>query len=245
MDESLPLSAWKDVPNWQRKLSNKYNARVFAAAAGCKVADLYWKGRNLELLNFDTLPTQYVIRPTVGHGSSNVFIMNKGLNLFDQQHYSPEEIKKSLQKELDSHPALEFLFEEFVQSEAGEYTIPNDFKFLCFNGKIASISVIDRVSPKVGYSYFYDENWNKMERLHYLYPGKDEPEKPACFSEMVEQAKRLSELYEIFVRVDFFATSKGAVFCEFTPTPALGRLFTPYGKKLLNEYWDKYCPGLI
>ena len=245
LDETLGIDGWRDVPHWQRKLSNKYNARVFASAAGCQVADLYWKGRNLNTLDYSKLPDQYVIRPTIGHGSKGVFIMDKGFNLFDQTYYETSAINAYLQSQLDNNPALEFLFEEFVQSEQGEYRIPNDFKFLCFNGEIASIVVIDRLAPKVGYSYFYDEDWNKMKRLHYLYPGRDEPEKPKCFPQMVEQAKILSRLYGIFVRIDFFATNKGAVFCEFTPTPALGRKFTPYGQKLLLKYWDTYCPGLI
>lgn len=245
MLEDATLAHWQDVPHWQRKLSNKNNARVFARAQGCQVADLYWKGRDLNELDIHSLPSQYVIRPTIGHGSKGVYIMDDGLNHFDQKRYTPDQILERLQQALDKNPDLEFLFEEFVQTEDGRYTIPNDFKFLCFNGVVASIAVIDRVSPKVGYSYFYDEQWNKMKRLHHLYPGRDEPAKPACFDDMLEQAKTLSKAYGIFVRIDFFATSKGAVFCEFTPTPAKGRGFTGYGKKFLLKYWDLHCPGMI
>jgi hypothetical protein len=245
MSEGLPLHSWQDVPHWQRKLSNKYNSRLFAKSLGCQVADLYWKGRDLDSFDFNTLPSQYVIRPTIGHGSKGVYIMDGGLNHFDQKHYTPKEILENLQHDLEKNPLLEFLFEEFVQTEDGRHVIPNDFKFLCFNGEVASVVVIDRVSPKVGYSYFYNEKWDKMKRLHHLYPGKNEPEKPKCFDEMLEQAKRLSKAYGIFVRIDFFATTKGPVFCEFTPTPALGNGFTFYGKRLLLKYWDQYCPGMI
>src|ERR1700754_2200792 len=31
-----PLDKWKNVKNWQRRLSNKYNSRNFAVAHGCK-----------------------------------------------------------------------------------------------------------------------------------------------------------------------------------------------------------------
>jgi hypothetical protein len=31
-----PIEKWKDVTNWQRKLSNKYNSREFAVKHGCK-----------------------------------------------------------------------------------------------------------------------------------------------------------------------------------------------------------------
>jgi hypothetical protein len=44
---------------------------------------------------------------------------------------------------------------------------------------------------------------------------------------MTEAAVRFSKAYEIFCRVDFYATDKGAVFGEFTPIPAVGKGFTP------------------
>ncbi|MEJ7679344.1 MAG: hypothetical protein WKG06_16095 [Segetibacter sp.] len=37
----------------------------------------------------------------------------------------------------------------------------------------------------------------------------------------------------------------GAVFGEFTPTPALGNGFTPDAQKLFTNYWDKFCKGMI
>jgi len=245
MDKMDPLEKWMDVPNWQRKLSNKFNAREFAKMQGCQVPDLYWKGRDIDSIDFSSLPAQYVIRPTIGHSANLVYLMKNGLNLFDNKTYTPDEIKQDLKKAINNVSHLEFLFEEFVQTEAGEYTIPNDYKFLCFRGVIASIAVIDRVSPKLGYSRFYNENWQKMKKIHFKYPGKEELQPPLCLNEMLSHAKKLSKAYGIFVRLDFFATNKGPVFGEFTPTPSIGKGFTPYGKKLLLDYWDKYCPGLI
>jgi len=245
MDKMDPLEKWMNVPNWQRKLSNKFNAREFAKMQGCQVPDLYWKGRDIDSIDFSSLPAHYVIRPTIGHSANLVYLMKNGLNLFDNKTYTPDEIKQDLKKAINNVSHLEFLFEEFVQTEAGEYTIPNDYKFLCFRGVIASIAVIDRVSPKLGYSRFYNENWQKMKKIHFKYPGKEELQPPLCLNEMLSHAKKLSKAYGIFVRLDFFATNKGPVFGEFTPTPSIGKGFTPYGKKLLLDYWDKYCPGLI
>jgi hypothetical protein len=62
---------------------------------------------------------------------------------------------------------------------------------------------------------------------------------------MLDQAKRLSRAYEIFVRIDFYATDNGAVFGEFTPTPSMGGGPTKFGQKLLMFYWDKYCNSKI
>jgi hypothetical protein len=51
------------------------------------------------------------------------------------------------------------------------------------------------------------------------YPLGEVQRPPKCLSEMIEYARRLSKAYEIFCRIDFYATDKGAVFGEFTPTP--------------------------
>jgi len=240
-----PIHEWKKEDLWQAKLSNKFNAREFAIMHNCKTADLYWKGRDADRIDFSALPAHYVIRPTAGHSANNVYIMQNGLNLFDKKRYTPEEIVQLLKTTLEAHPTQEFLIEEFLQSESGEYKILDDYKFFCFNGKIACVHIINRLGPKTGYSAFFDEHWNYMRPFHLLYPPKDGQKKPHCFDEMLEHVKRLSEAYGIFVRIDYYATAKGAVFGEFTPTPGIGKGVNKYGQKLLTQYWDKYCSGMI
>lgn len=245
MNAADPIEHWKDCVNWQRKLSNKYNAREFAKKHGCRVADLYWRGRALETIDFDSLPPWYVIRPTFGHSCNMVFLMNNGVNMLDKRAWSREELTAFMQKALSKNEKMEFLIEEFVRSEAGEYVIPKDYKFLIFNGEIASIVLINRLAAKDGTQDFYDENWTPMEEITIIYPSHGYQEPPACFQEMVAAARKLSRAYGIFVRIDFYATDKGAVFGEFTPTPSRGYGFTPYGEELLTYYWDTYCNGLI
>jgi hypothetical protein len=246
MSAADDMSKWKDVKHWQRKLSNKANAKEFAIKLGAKVADLYWRGKDYDAINFDALPSNYVIRPTVGHSSGLVFIMDHGVNLFDKTSYTPEEIINALKQASTENPQLEFLVEEFLKDESGHYVIPDDYKFMCFNGEIAAFSVINRLGPHTGFETYYDLDWNKLPALNFSYPEpKIKTVKPACWDEMVEQVKSLSKAYELFVRIDFYATDKGAVFGEFTPTPSRGRNFTRYGKKRIIDYWDKYCKDMI
>ncbi|TSD67743.1 hypothetical protein FFF34_010245 [Inquilinus sp. KBS0705] len=245
MFEHDRLENWKDAPYWQRKLSNKSNAREFALMHGCRLPDLYWRGRDIDSVDMHALPPNYVIRPTVGHCSSLVFLMKEGFNLFDREVYTPEQIKNILKKELTENPKLEFLFEEFLEHEEGEHNILDDYKFFCFNGEIACIWVINRLGPRKGFSSFYDENWQRLEEINYIYtPTGDQPA-PACLNDMIKSAKKLSKAYGIFVRIDFYATYKGCVFGEFTPTPSMGRDYSKFGQKLLLSYWDTYCKGLI
>ncbi|MBE9586404.1 hypothetical protein IM792_18270 [Mucilaginibacter sp. JRF] len=239
------FSNWMDAADWQRKLSNKSNAKEFAAKLGCKTAKTYWKGRNIDCVDFSILPENYVIRPTVGHSSNMVFIMKKDFNLFDKKHYTEQQIRECLKKEVAQNPHLEFLFEEFLKNENGKNEILTDYKFFCFNGEVACIWVIDRLSPSEGYSAFYDENWVPMKRVIEKYPPAQYQNQPQCFAEMLRQAKAMSRVYQIFVRIDFYATNDGAVFGEFTPTPSMGGGTTPFGQKLLISYWDKYCKGMV
>jgi hypothetical protein len=236
---------WKDVVNWQRKLSNKYNSREFAGKHGCKIPLLIWKGRDIDDIDFKNLPENYVIRPTIGHSANSVYLMKKNYNLFDKKNYTNAEIKKILKADIESNKDLEYLVEEFLTNENGQNEILKDYKMYCFNGEIACIWVINRLSPKSGFGYFYDENWEPLKMVSNIYP-KGKPElAPKCLKEMVKQAKALSKTYEIFVRIDFYATDKGAVFGEFTPTPGLGSCTSRYGQKLLISYWDKYCNGKV
>ncbi|QNL51645.1 hypothetical protein H8S90_08765 [Olivibacter sp. SDN3] len=247
LTQKHPLNEWRDENLWQRRLSNKLNAKEFAQLNGCKTSELYWKGRNVEKIDFSTLPAQYVIRPTRGSGCTGVFLMNDGLNLLDNKRYSPEEIVLLLRACVSEFPNQHILVEEFLQNEAGEYLIPVDYKFYCFNGKIAGISVINRFGNHGGTRSFFNEDWIPMKPLLFSFPYDNisEQAKPKCFDEMVEQVKKLSKIYGIFVRIDFYATSKGAVFGEFTPTPGLGMGFTKFGQKLFTAYWDQYCKGQI
>src|SRR5688572_28186742 len=68
-----PLQEWKNIANWQRRLSNKLNAKEFAQKYGCKVSEVYWYGDEMDFKKFDfnSLPENYVIKPIPGHSSKN------------------------------------------------------------------------------------------------------------------------------------------------------------------------------
>ncbi len=245
MVASDPLTKWQDVAHWQRKLSNKHNAREYAKMHGCKVPQLYWRGRHPETLDPSTLPDNYVIRPTIGHSSGLVFLMKNGVNLMDKKPYTAAGIQRIMAQALKRNPYLEFLVEEFLRDEKGEYRIPDDYKFYMLNGEVACIQVINRLSPCSGFDSCYDENWSQIPNISTYYPPAACQPAPKCLHEMMEQARQLSKSYQIFVRVDFYATDQGPVFGEFTPTPGLGKTFTPAAEKLFISYWDEVCQDMI
>ncbi len=245
MNPNIPLAEWQQVAHWQRRLSNKYNSREFAKKHGCRVPELYWYGTDTSQINFGALPAQYVIRPTIGHSCQSVFLMDGTKNLLDAKDYSPQDITSVMDKVTADNPGLEFLIEEFVRTETGEYSVPDDYKFYMFNGQLAFVQVINRFSYHDGSTSFYDGEWKRIENVNSIYAQAPPQPKPQSFDEMLAGATKLSKAYGIFVRIDFYATDKGAVFGEFTPTPGLGAAFTPFGDKLLTGYWDKHCTGMI
>ena len=236
--------------SWQRELENKYNSREFVKSYGCRVPDLYWQGKDYTTLDFDSLPDRYVLRPTIGYSARSVFLMEGNLNLLDNQTYTKDELVEQMQAASAAYPDLEFLCEEFLADEKGEHRIPDDYKFFMLNGEVASIQLINRFGPMQnglrGAVKCYDEHWNPMEMIttsNFSEAGCEPP--PNCLPEMIRYAKKLSNAYQIFVRIDLYATQKGAVFGEFCPTPLRGNGFTPYGSELLMGMWEKNCKGMI
>lgn len=244
------MSEWMKPKHWQRLLENKHNSREFAKKWDCRVPVLYWQGTDVKTLDFDRLPPQYVIRPTVGHSARSVYLMQGNINLLDRRTYTKEEIVAGMLSVTAQNPTIAFLCEEFLADESGAYRIPDDYKFYMFNGEVACIQVINRFGPKQegvkGTVQYYDEHWQPLDKIKKsAYAEGDYQPAPDCLPEMLSYAKRLSKAYQTFVRVDLYATQKGAVFGEFCPTPARGHGYSAFGNKLLVNMWDKFCKGMI
>lgn len=241
-----PLHKWQYSKNWQRVLSNKHNSREFAKKYECRVPKLYWEGKDIASIKFENLPERYVIKPAIGTCSKGVFLMFGEENLFDEKKYSSSQIIASLKSAQEIDPNLEFIIEEFLRNEQGEYTIPDDYKIYTFNGQIACIRVINRQGRQKGTGRYYDENWNLIPSLKtskYIEGKYQDP--PACLVEMIKSARKLSKACGIFIRIDFYATIEGAVFGEFATTPSHGIGYSKSGSDFLMKYWDRNCKGMM
>ena len=60
---------------------------------------------------------------------------------------------------------------------------------------------------------------------------------PDCWDEMLEDVRNLGRSLGCFMRIDMFATDKGPVFGEFTPTPEGGKGYTEWADKYLATFW--------
>ena len=69
-------------------------------------------------------------------------------------------------------------------------------------------------------------------------PETEMCDKPDCWDELVNTAIGLGEKrLGMFTRVDLYATTRGAVFGEFTPQPQGGKGFTPAADRWLGSLW--------
>ena len=105
---------------------------------------------------------------------------------------------------------------------------------MCVKGKIGDISVMVNRDEVGGHKICrLDEKWNVLPYTKESYKSSSIPEKPKCFSEMVEIAKILSSDFEC-VRVDLYEYKDKVYFGELTFSPAGGILFS-YNQFGLDE----------
>lgn len=116
------------------------------------------------------------------------------------------------------------LAEELLQTPDG--TVPEDYKFFCFNGRVELI--------QVDFSRFDNHRRNLYDRDFNLMPATlkygryEEPfEKPEQLNEAIRLAEKLSPEFD-FIRVDLYIVEKKIYFGELTNYPGNGfETFTP------------------
>ncbi len=231
---------WKCCPLWHRKLSNKLNARAFAARCGARVPKLLWFGRDPEAMPLDALPDSYVIKTSTGWSSKQVLPFSCGTDMFRNRPVSRTGIRDRFHG-IMAQPGFEsawILIEEYLHSKSGE-RVPTDYKCYSFHGQVHSIHVIDRVA---GRHVWYSRDWEAMpDQLMFIKwnRGLIEPA-PESLSEFIFWGDRLAKAYHYpFVRVDLYDALDGVTFGEFTHTPHIGSLwgYTSYANRVFGALW--------
>lgn len=238
---------WKGKkPMWQKKLSAKIAGRDYVESLGLKAPKLHWKGDNIESIPlFEELPSKFVLKPEKGWSSNNVYCMDNGEDILTHRTYDRQNLINALHHDefiKKNNPFImieELLEPEEKQSEDG---LPRDFKFYCFGEEIAMIHVALRRSEihkeKNEHQYYTPEfkiiTQKIMERRD---QGKHPIERPDCWEEMIMAVKTIGRELGIYMRIDMFATARGAVFGEFTPTPHGGNGYSEFADKYLGSFW--------
>lgn len=187
-------------------------------------------------IDFDALPDQFVLKCT--HDSGGLVICKDKSRL--DKKAAKRKIEHCLRRKYyyvhrewpykDVKPRI--IAEKYMTNGTSEEL--NDYKLMCFNGKVKATFVCSSRFSKDGLKVtFYDTNWNRLPFERYTHPAsKTEITKPRTYNEMVTLAERLAQDIP-FIRADFYEISGKTYFGELTFFPASGfEGFRP-------EEWDK------
>lgn len=170
---------------------------------------------NTEVIDFQQLPEQFVLKAT--HDSGSVFIKRKN-----------DEIDHTVLKHIDQNLKINYgllskewsyddikpqiIVEKFLESEDGRSL--KDYKIFCFDGIPKLIQVdLDRFEGHK--RNFYDTQWNRLD-LEIEYPSSDiDIKKPELLEEMLRLTTKLAEGF-IHVRVDWYIHQDRLIFGEMT-----------------------------
>jgi glycosyltransferase involved in cell wall biosynthesis len=238
---------WKGKkPVWQKKLSPKLAGRDYVEQLGMKVPKLYWKGEDVEEMPlFNQLPNKFVLKPEKGWSSNNVYCMKDGEDILTHKSYDREALVAALVNDkfvAENKPTI--MIEELLEPEEKQRSdgLPRDFKFYCFGDEIAMVHV----------ALLKSEIYKEKNEHHYYTPdfriigqrimdnrkqGTVPIERPDCWDEMVTTVRAIGRELGIYMRIDMFATTRGAVFGEFTPTPHGGGGYSEFADKYLGSFW--------
>lgn len=237
-DHSEILSIFADKYAARRYVSNRVGEQYLS-----KLLGVYSKSEDIP---WSSLPNEFVLK--CSHASGGIVIVSSKANLnshptkFDYKNwkkylihprdFNPGSVEKFFSEMLSQNYAeytdyFEFayskiepfvLVEELLKDENGN--IPKDYKFWCFNGKVALIQIdSDRYSNHL--RDFYDRDWNKLN-VQASYPNSPQClKRPKNLDNMIHLSEKLSSGSDL-LRVDLYDLDNRIIFGELTNYPGGG-----------------------
>ncbi len=235
-EKILYLSLLTDTSLWTR-CADKYAVRAYVEEKGLGdiLIPLVGVWHSAEEVDFDALPTQFVMK--ANHGSGDVLIVE------DKKKIDESEVKRCFSKVLSQkYGALEgglhymrikpvLIAEELIRTDSGTSLV--DYKCWCFNGKCCYIWTCANRDEHSTEVMTYDRQWVAHPEYSIYNEGYRQGEliaKPANLDYMIEVAERLSQDFEC-VRVDLYNVGGKVYFGELT--------FTCYGG-MMDFYTDEF-----
>lgn len=244
------LEMYSDISLWA-KCADKYSVRDYVKSAGYDkmLVKLLGKYKNVEQIDWDNLPKQFVIKTT--HGSGDAIIVK------DKNKINIKEIESKVNNVLNTSYGFfdgqwhytkiqpQIIIEEMLQIDNRQKEIsPNsliDYKIWCFNG-VPEYILICYDRKKEGLKLLlYDVKWNKLLQYmkpmdHYIIDSSDDIIKPVCLPSMLEMAATLSRPFPE-CRVDLYVVNDMPFFGELTFSTGYG-YFTDEFYDLMGKKTD-------
>lgn len=188
---------------------------------------------NVQDIDWDVLPNQFVLKTTHGGGSTGVVICR------EKSNFNRSKAMKKLESSMRSVVGKEFrerpyynvpkkiIAESYISNDNSNGNVIEedlvDFKFYCFNGVPHYCQVIRGRNSKETID-FYNMEWERMPFIG-LNPkasqGDNEVPKPTNLEKAIEICKKLSSDLP-FARVDLYIVGSHIFFGEITLYPGGG-----------------------
>lgn len=205
------------------KCVDKYEVRMYIEKKGYAriLPKLYGLYTTVDEVDFSQLPNQFVLKATKGGGSNEVIICRNKDEVDERQiRLEMEQWLRTKNKSAGREWVYDnirprIICEEYLIDEQVNDLI--DYKFMCFNGKIACVFVYtDRLSPTGMKSGIYSR---EFQPIPYKRTGLNEIntslEPPPGYEYMIKIAETLSEDFP-HVRVDLYNVNGKIFFGELT-----------------------------
>ena len=173
-------------------------------------------------INFDHLPDSFVIKDTLGSGGNSVAVVRDKRNICPDELFNrmnswvnePINVKNPGREWVYDNRKHRIIVEEYLHVPGEEL---KDYKFFCFNGKVACVYVIaNRILGGHGELAIMDENFVRIPYQSTTQNVmRENPEKPQTFETMKKLAEQLSAGFP-HVRVDLYSLGSRVVFGELT-----------------------------
>ncbi len=205
---------------------DKYDVREYVKSLGLEhiLNECYGIFEQVNEIDFDKLPQQFVMKDTLGGGGISTLICQ------DKERLDIEKTKKILQSWLDaplrkdcgrewpyySGKKHRIVVEKYLESDVTQGGLL-DYKFFCFDGHTDYLWVIaDRKVGEYGRIGIFDRSFNKVRyKTSEAHPLEREIAKPNNFEELVKVAEKLGEKFPQ-ARVDLFNVKGKVYFGELT-----------------------------
>lgn len=225
------MNLYGDTSLWSR-CSDKYLVREFVQERGLgfTLNTLLGVYEKAEDINFDDMPSKFVLKGNNGGGHKAIMIIN------DKTKIDNKRVCKTVNqwlklKDFERHAECHYkkirpliIAEKYLEHKDNESSLV-DYKFYCFNGKVHSILLCtDRDDNGVNLSSYdlewnlHPENMDEKHRANVIHP------KPKSLEKMIKYSEIMSAGIP-FVRVDWYEIDDEPVFGELTFTPACGFLY--------------------
>ena len=232
-----------------KQCSDKYAVRDYVKSKGLDhiLNDCYGVYENIDEINFDELPEKYVIKDTMGSGSTGIIFVHDKNDLdvdvakkIMKQWLAIPAKRKSYGREWGYEGIKHRLIIEKMLLKTPTDDLP-DYKFFCFNGKVYCSYFMENYSlnPSNGVLAFFDRGFKHMNVYRKDFkPLEYQPKKPKNYDLMVKYAEILASDFP-HVRVDLYNLEGIIIFGELTFYNASGYVkFNPdsFDERMGNQF---------